>query len=220
MSLAAALGAAGSIASGIGGLFGSNEQAKAARNALKFQKKVYRQNVDRFQPTIDIGDNALADLAIAFGQGSPEQVQSYIDEFQGSPNYLLNYQSGLDLGSQGIAGKYAAGGVLNSGAKLKALSRYGTDYSRNFLSDYQAGQRDLANKGQAAISSLAGVSQNYANNASNLIQDQGAAQAAGFQGLGNSFNNALGSYAYGNALAQFSPRGTSGFGETDFARLY
>lgn len=214
------LAAAGSVASGIGGLFGSSAQEKAAKRALKFQKKVYGENVDRFQPSIDIGQNALRDLSYAYGQGDPEQVQGYIDQFQSSPNYLLNYQSGLDLGAQGVQGKYAAGGLLNSGAKLKALSRYGTDYSNNFLRQYQSGQRDLARTGQGAISSLAGVSQNYANTAGNLIQDQGAAQAAGFQGLGNTFNNALGAYQQGNALQQYGPRGTSGFGGNDFARLY
>lgn len=214
------LAAGGAVASGIGGLLGSSAQKKAAANALKFQKKVYGENVERFQPTIDIGNNALQDLAYAYGQGTPEQIQGYIDEFQGSPNYLLNYQAGLDQGGQGIAGKYAAGGVLNSGAKLKALSRYGTDYNNNFLSQYQGGQRDLASRGQSATSSLAGVSQNFANNASNLIQDQGAATAAGYQSLGNSFNNALGAYAQGNALQQYGPQGTSGFGVNDFARVY
>lgn len=212
----AALAAGGSVLSGLGGLFGSSAQEKAAKRALKFQKQVYGENVDRFQPSIDIGQNALRDLSYAYGQGDPEQVQGYIDQFQNSPNYLLNYQSGRDLGAQGIQGKYAAGGLLNSGAKLKALSRYGTDYNNNFLSQYQGGQRDLARTGQGAISSLAGVSQNYANNASNLMQDQGAAQAAGYQGFGNTFNNALGGYAQGNALQQYGPQGTSGFGQSEF----
>jgi hypothetical protein len=110
--------------------------------------------------------------------------------------------------------KASRGGLL-SGATLKAVSEdarqranrgYGEAYNRA-LTGYNAdvarsntGYNRLAamaGLGQTAGTQIGTAGQNYATNAGNLMGQAGQATAAGQLGMGNTFNNALGTMASG-----------------------
>jgi len=59
-------------------------------------------------------------------------------DFWDDPVTKASYQSGLDLGQQGINNMAKARGSVNSGATLKALERFGTDYTGQQAAGSQA----------------------------------------------------------------------------------
>lgn len=119
-----------------------------------------------------------------------------------------------------------------------AYARYGNDYNtglnshvqnyltglnshiQNYNTGFNAFNTDKTNQfnrlaaiagmGQASASSLAGVSQNYANQVSNNLAQSANAQAAGAVGQSNAINQGLGSLA--NAGMSYAALSQSGYG--------
>ena len=122
------------------------------------------------------------------------------------------YQFRLQQGNNALNNMAAATGNLNSGRALKdaiaynsgqASQEYGNAYNR-FNTD-QTNQYNrlaaLAGMGQSSASSLAGVSQNYANQVGNNLAQGANAQAAGAVGQSNAINQGIGTA--GNALGGY-----------------
>lgn len=120
-------------------------------------------------------------------------------DFWNDPGTKLGFQFGLDQGTQGLNRQAAANGSLNSGATLKALTRYATDYTGTKYGD--AWNRDQTLKGNQynRLASLAGVGQSAVNTVgsagSNAANQMGSNSLYG----GNAQANAA--YASGNARA-------------------
>lgn len=81
------------------------------------------------------------------------------------------YQTRLKEGQGALAANYFGGGVGQSGAAMKAAIRYGNDYAGNYFDNYIGQLGNQQNLGFAGASALSGVSQNFANNASNISQN-------------------------------------------------
>lgn len=94
-------------------------------------------------------------------------------DFWDDPVTKASYQSGLDLGQQGINNMAKARGSVNSGATLKALERFGTDYT-----------------GQQAAGSEARFTNNQNNAYSRFTNDQNNAYSR-FTGDQNTTYNRL-----------------------------
>ncbi|OLU09183.1 hypothetical protein BVK87_06010 [Achromobacter denitrificans] len=134
-------------------------------------------------------------------------------DFEVDPGYQFRLQEGQNA----LNNMAAATGNLNSGRALKdamaynsgqasqeygnAYGRYNNDYLTGFnvFNTNQTNQYNklaaLAGMGQASASSLAGVSQNYANQVSNNLAQSANAQAAGAVGQSNAISQGLGSIA-------------------------
>lgn len=122
------------------------------------------------------------------------------------------YQFRLDQGNKSLQNMAAMTGNLNSGRALKdaigynsgmASQEYGNAYNR-----FNTDQTNIYNKlaalagmGQSSASSLAGVSQNYANQVGNNLAQGANAQAAGAVGQSNAINQGIGTA--GNALGAY-----------------
>lgn len=131
-------------------------------------------------------------------QGKPPQMsqQAAFDAFRATPGY----QFGLDEGNRSVQASAAARGGLNSGATLKALTRFGQGYAdqqgytpyMNRLSGLFGGAQTAANQtagyGQNAVNQMGANLQNAAQTranstyASNQAWQQGLGSAAGFFG--------------------------------------
>jgi hypothetical protein len=122
------------------------------------------------------------------------------------------YQFGMD---QGMTGTSRALGKLygyDSGATLKGLARFATDYGstkyndafnrlntdRGFRYNSLAG---LSGAGQQAVGQVGSAGSNAATNAGNLTTSGGAARAAGVVGGANAWGNAL--TGAGNSMLQY-----------------
>lgn len=114
----------------------------------------------QFQPPV---------MAMAQPQGAVTAAQpsamSAFDRYRQSNGYQFRLNEGLNaLGTQ-----YAALGAFDSGPARQAAIRYGQDYGSNEFGKYLGYLTNQQGVGLSGASALAGVAQNYANNAANNI---------------------------------------------------
>lgn len=134
-------------------------------------------------------------------------------DFWADPVVQAGYQSGLDRGIKGINLGAGAAGLRNSGQTLKALTKFGTDYtggmandSRNrFVDDQttvfnrlsgmagsgQAATGSIASAGQGMAGGIAGINTGTGNTMANLYSNLGNARGAAAIAGGNAFGNAF-----------------------------
>lgn len=172
----------------------SKDQKNAAKDANSANLYMYNQTRDDQQPYRDLGYAALPQIQQLMGESGDVSTQDVLND--------PGYQFGLSEGTRALQGSAAARGGLYSGATLKALNRYGTDYATTKFSDvFNRKQAQIGNQfnrlstaaglGSAATSQVGQAGANYASNyGSNVI---GAANASGAARMSNanSWNNAL-----------------------------
>lgn len=109
-------------------------------------------------------------------------------DFWDDPVTKLGFQFGMDEGTKGLNRQFSATGSTNSGAALKALTRYATDYTgtkgNEAFNRFNANQDKTFNR----LASLAGVGQQAS-------QQMGSQAIATGQSIGNNITGA------GNARA-------------------
>lgn len=134
-----------------------------------------------------------------------------VGDFWADPVTELGFQFGLGEGTKGLERMAAARGGLNSGATLKALTRYGTDYAGTKAGEaYNRfyGDQDrifnrlsgVAGSGQTAATNTASMGQNTAQTVGGYLSGLGNARGAAAIGGANAFGGALGNI--GNYFGQ------------------
>lgn len=135
-----------------------------------------------------------------------------LEDRDADPVYQSGLEFGLREGVDGINARALAGGRYDSGATLKALTRFGNDYgstkaneSRNrFVSDQDSIYNRLAgvsSSGQTATAQVGAAGSNMANNVSELMTGAGNARAAGIVGGANAWGGAAG--GVNNAISNY-----------------
>lgn len=194
MGIELAAAAVGGLISAQGSKDAANTQANAARDANSTQLQMYNQTREDQQPWRQAGQNALGQM-----QDPSFQKNFSMSDFQQDPGYQFRMQEG----QKAIENAASRRGMGNSGATMKALTRYGQDFStgeyNNVYNRFNADQdrrynrlSALAGVGQTANSQVGQAGQNYANQASGNLMGAGNAAAAGQIGQANAFNSAIG----------------------------
>ena len=195
-----------SIASGLTGLLGANQQATAAESAARqqaqaanqaaaLQQQMYEQQRQDYAPYREAGYTALKDIA---GMKDYLTHQYGAQDFQTDPSYQWRLQQGQQAANQAAN---MSGGLL-SGNTLRGMQDYtqglaSTEYN-NAFNRYQTQRQGIYN----TLAGIAGIGQNAQNTTSNLAQNVagnigqaniGAASAlgAGQVGAANAYGNAL-----------------------------
>lgn len=164
--------------------------------------QLYQQAQSQYLNQVDSNDPSYGSLV------SPITMAN----IQADPVYASGLDFGLNQGAKSINNAALAGGGYNSGATLKALSKFANDYG---TTKAQAGANDIMaqrNQTYGMLSGQQGVglsaagqsnsaTQNAANNTSGLLTGIGNANAAGivgsanaYSGIGQSIGNAYNSY--------------------------
>jgi len=162
-------------------------QTSAADKANATQRYIFDQQRADNAPWRDAGVKALSQLSDA-----DFSKDFTINDFQQDPGYLFRMQEG----QKALERSAAARGGLNSGATLKALSRYGQDYASNeFTNAYNRFNADrdrrfnrlssLSGIGQTAQGQINNAGMNYGNNVSSNQIGVGNAAAAAYIGQAN-----------------------------------
>lgn len=183
MPWGAALGAVGAIGGALISSDASSDaadaQAQGAANATAEQKREFDQLRSDNQPLLDTRNASLKHLdALLADPGSVTK----------DPSFAF----GLNQGTQAIDRSAAGAGSLYSGATLKALQRYGTDYAGTKLGDVFNRYSTVAGLGNAATNSNTIAGTNAANQIGNIQTSLGAVNAANSLNQGNIWGNALG----------------------------
>lgn len=129
-----------------------------------------------------------------------------ISDFWSDPVVQASYQSGLDLGTKALRNAAPLTTGLDSGAAMKELTKFGTDYTGNMAAGSQArfvgDQTNTFNKlaavagiGQTAVGQTTAAGTNTANNISQMITAQGNAGAASSLAKGNAYSGGINSIA-------------------------
>lgn len=158
------------------------------------------------QAGFDAATSRFNQPAVAGQAGLPAGYGSLLVPFTGTD--LVNepgYQFGLQQGEQGINRAAASRGSYDSGATLKALTRFNQDYGGTKYGD--AFNRDAANKqsiygmlsgvsgtGANAAGQTAGLGANAANMQGQYATNAGDARASGYVGGANAITGGVGSY--------------------------
>lgn len=173
----------------------ANTAAAAADRAAEAQLEMFRQNREDLAPFREAGVRGLTRFE---GELGPS--------FQQSPGYQFAFNEGARAIDQGASAR----GMLNSGARLRELTRYGQGIANQEHGNYMNRLAALAGIGQSATGQTAALGQNAAAAAGNATMAGGQAQAAG--GI-NATNALLGGLNQGIGLyGLMNPQQFGGWG--------
>lgn len=178
-------------------------QERAARDANATQLYMYDQTRQDFAPWREAGVRALG------GMEDADYMRDFtMSDFTQDPGYQFRMQEGM----KAIERSAAAGGGLNSGRTMKALTQYGQNLAaQEYQNAYDRFNADrdrrfnrlgaLAGVGQTAQTQVGQAGQNYANNVSANQIGLGNANAAAHIAGANRQSQLMGTGISAAALA-------------------
>lgn len=211
---AAAIGGAASLAGGAmqagAADKASKAQADAASQSLALQERQYNQSRQDSMPWMTAGKSALDAYMGELGLSDSAKAGTFKSGFKETPGYGF----AVAEGEKGAVNNMAALGMKNSGAALKALTRFRTGLADQTYNNYLDRLSGVSTGGQTQVGQNAALGANYAQNAGQTLQDKGAATASGYVGQANAWGNALSNFSNqaGWALGMGSKGFGSGFG--------
>jgi hypothetical protein len=156
-------------------------QTNAANSANATQRYMYEQQRADQEPWRQAGMGALTQM----------QSGDIMQNIQNDPGYKFRLNEGL----KGVSGSAAARGMTNSGANMKALTRYGQNYASGEYQNAYNRLSQMAGFGTNANSQNANAGQNYANQYGSNMAAIGNANAAGNMASANALASGLGNAA-------------------------
>jgi hypothetical protein len=184
-------------------------QAAAAREALALQRRMYEETTARNQPFYASGVGANNRLATLLGTGGNAGDADYgsMSRNFSMDDYLNNqdpgYQFQLTQGMNALNAQNAATGGSQSGAAIKAATRYGTDYAgtkyKEAFDRFRSNRGDIysmlsgqGNVGLNAANNTSTAGRDYASGGGAAIGNLGSANASSYMGSSNAYSNAIG----------------------------
>jgi len=187
----------------------AKKQTQAAQQQIAEQRRQYDQTRADQAPFMETGVAGNARLrqllgldANYGGADAGSLTRRFSDtDLQADPVYQNALRLGLQEGTAGINSRAIAGGGYDSGATLKALTRFGTDYGatkgNEAYNRYINDQGNIYNRlagvsggGQTAVGQVGAAGANMANQVSGALGAAGNARAAGIVGGANAWGNA------------------------------
>ncbi|HAW8098470.1 TPA: DNA transfer protein [Escherichia coli] len=150
---------------------GSKAQARTTEKGIELQREMWQTNMQNLAPFTPLAQQYVSELQnLSSLQGQGQALNQY-----------YNSQQYKDLAGQAryqsLAAAEATGG-LGSTATGNQLAAIAPTLGQNWLSGQMNNYNNLANIGLGALTGQANAGQTYANNASQLYQQQAAAVAA------------------------------------------
>lgn len=202
----------------------SEAQENAAEQANRTQWDMFERTRADMEPWRAAGVNALGRMSAGLGPDGEFMRDFTMADFEADPGYGFRMSEGMKALQNSRAGR----GMLNSGATLKAITRYGQEAASqeytNAFNRYrtQVGDRynrlaGVAGTGQTATQQVGNWGQNTANNVSGNQIGAGNARASGYVGAANAFTGALnqGMNWFQRNQAMQNPGGSIGYGSID-----
>ncbi len=194
------LGGAALNSNAVGRASDAQQQALAQANAQ--QLAMYNQTRADQEPFRQAGLGVLPRLTAGLAPGGELTRKFTMADRDADPVYQSGLQFGLTEGEKGINARAIGSGMYDSGATLKALTKFGNDYGSTKANDsynrFTADQTGIYNKlagtagfGQTATNQVQAANTNYGNTTANLAADAGNSRAAGIVGGANAWGNAL-----------------------------
>jgi hypothetical protein len=193
----------------------AKEQSRAAAESAAAQERMFNRQVELQEPFRQAGVNALPEL-VAASRYEPFTMA----KFQADPGYGFRLKEGL----RAIENSALAGGMGQSGATLRGITRYGqqlgSEEFTNAFNRYQAERaarlnplQSLTGMGQTTATTLAGQAGTYGQALAENAATRGNIRASGYVNTANALTNALGQgvnyYQNQQMMDRFFPQLTS-----------
>lgn len=195
-------------ASLVGGIYSANQQGRAADRASNAQQRSadrgieeQRRQFDSIQtllaPYANAGTGALTAQQNLVGTNGADAQRAAIEQIQNSPQFSALQQQG----ENSILANASATGGLRGGNTQGALAQFSPALLSGLIDQQYGRLGGLVSVGQNAAAGTGNAGLATGNNISNLLQQQGAAQAGGYlaqgrtqAGYANAITGALGTY--------------------------
>jgi hypothetical protein len=137
------------------------------------------ENGDLMFPAMGGPMNALAGFGGGMSQMQPSPQQAQNNAFDGFRGYINNsdYAFNLGEGLDALNSGFAGSGLVQSGAALRGALDYQDNLRARYRGEYLNLLGEQQGVGLGGASAVAGVGQNYANNAGQLIMNNADNQA-------------------------------------------
>ncbi|USR61628.1 DNA transfer protein [Lelliottia amnigena] len=191
-----------------GGDGGAGAQASATKKGIELQREMWQTNMQNLAPFTPLAQQYVSQLQ---GLSTLQGQNSALNQYYGSDQYK---QLASQARYQNLNAAEATGG-LGSTATSNQLSAIAPTLGQNWLSGQMNNYQNLANIGLGALTGQATAGQNYANNASQLYQQQANAAAANANrpsGFQSALSGGLSGAASGAALGSIIPGVGTGIG--------
>lgn len=154
-----------------GGDGGAGAQADATKKGIELQRQIWQTNMQNLAPFTPLAQQYISQLQ---GLSTLQGQNSALNDYYNSDQYN---QMANQARYQTLQSAEATGG-LGSTATSNQLATIAPTLGQNWLSGQMNNYQNLANIGLGALTGQATAGQNYANNASQLYQQQANAAAA------------------------------------------
>ena len=187
--IGAGIAAAGSVASGViaskAASKANKAQQQSAAQQLSYQRETRDKNEALFQPDVSRGETASVLRQNLLGMGDPTfDRTAYL---RATPGYQFSVSEAL----RGVNSNAYASGLGNSGAAYKALQTRAMGLADTNFNSYLAQVGDVANAGSNAKGAVAGISTNFANQASQISQNAADSKSNSALARGAILNNSI-----------------------------
>lgn len=199
----------------VGGVVSSQAQKSAANKAAGAQERAAQAGIDQqnyqfervrelLSPYSDAGMNALGQQQNLIGLNGNQAQQDAIYNLQNG----AQYQSMLKAGNDSILANASATGGLRGGNTQAALAQFSPQLLAQTINDQYSKLGGITSLGQNAAAGVGNAGMQTGNNISQLLQQQGSAQAGAYlaqgkatAGMVNSVTGAIGGiYGYGGGF--------------------
>lgn len=187
--VAAAVGVGSALLGSSASRSAASQQGDASTMATAQQAAQYGQTRSDLQPWRQSGEEANNRLRSLMGFDGTDPTAS----LQATPGYQFR----LNEGMKGVENSASARGSLLSGAALKALQKYGSDYASNEYQGQYNRLSGMSTVGQNAAAGQGAAAQAFGNASAQNTLGAGNASAAGTIGSANAITQAAGSAVNG-----------------------
>jgi hypothetical protein len=167
---------------------GSELQGAAALAGIDEQRRQFDAVQKMLSPYVNAGTAGLGGQMDLAGLNGAGKQQGAISALQNSPEFAAYQQQGENA----ILQNASATGGLRGGNVQAALGQFRPQLLAQLINDQYGRLGGLTSLGQNAAAGVGNAGMQTGTNVSNLLQQQGAAQAGGALGTAGAYSNALG----------------------------
>ena len=176
---------------------GAEAQSEAAQKGIDEQNRQFDAIQKLLSPYVNAGQPALTAQQNLLGLNGNEAQQAAIGGIQNSPGYMAMAQQGEDA----ILQNASATGGLRGGNVQGALAQFRPQLLNSLIEQQYQRLGGMTQLGQSSAAGVGAAGQQSTNAVTNLMQQQGAAQAGGYLAQGRAAGQMANSVA--GAFGQF-----------------
>lgn len=165
----------------------ADAQGAAAQAGIEEQRRQFDEIQKLLSPFVTAGTGALAGQQDLAGTNGADAQAKAIQALQNSPQFAALKQQG----EGSILANASATGGLRGGNTQAALAQFSPALLSQLIDQQYSRLGGLSSMGQSAAAGVGNAGAQTSTNVSNLLQQQGAAQAGGYLGQAAGWQTAL-----------------------------